>query len=142
LKESDFDKASVEDFKENIVRPYDEVPITKIAEGCTSHFVVGQKVLISFITMEAGSVFPLHSHPEEQIMFVKEGYLDQVIGNKIYRIREGDVVYLPPNISHGGFLRDVDCKVIVIFSPARSDHIGKFREQHPEVKLRFSQEGT
>ena len=138
MKESDFSEASVEDLKEYIVRPYDEIPITKIVEGCTSHFVVDQKVLVSFITMKAGSVFPLHSHLEEQIMLVKEGYLDQVIGNKIYRIREGDVIYFPPNISHGAFLRDVDCKAIDIFSPVRSDYIGKFREQHPEVKLRFS----
>jgi len=49
------------------------------------------KMYLSFFTMKAGSVFQLHS-PEEQTMFVIEGYCDKIIGNKICHVREGDVI--------------------------------------------------
>ena len=138
MNEVDFRQASFEDRKDYILRPYDEVPITKLVEGSDSHLVFGQNLLVSFLIMKAGSVFQLHSHPEEQIMFVIEGYCDEIIGNKIYRVREGDVIHLPMNVLHGAFVRDVDCKAIDVFSPARSDYARKFREQNSEVELRFT----
>lgn len=139
MKESDFSQASVDDRKEYVLRPYDEVPLTKLVEGSFSHLVSGQNAMISFLTMKAGSIFEIHSHPEEQIMIVIEGYCDEIIGDKIYRVREGDVIRLPPNVPHGAFLREVDCKAIDIFAPGRSDYANKFREQHPETGLLFTE---
>jgi gluconolactonase len=137
MKESDFKKATAKDRKEYIVRPNDEIPLTTLVEGSDSHLVTGQNMIISFITMKAGSIFELHSHPQEQIMFVVTGYCDEVIDDKVYRVREGDVIRLPPNVPHGAFLRDVDCKAIDIFSPLRSDYVRKFHEQNPDIKIRF-----
>ena len=137
MNENDFNQASIDDRKEYILRPHDEVPLTKLVEGSYSHLVFGQNAMISFLTMKAGSVFELHSHPEEQIMIVIEGYCDEIIDDKIYRAREGDVIRLPPNVPHGAFIREVDCKAIDIFSPCRSDYARKFQEQHPEDELRF-----
>ncbi|NLH09698.1 MAG: cupin domain-containing protein [Chloroflexi bacterium] len=70
-------------------------------------------------------------------MIVIEGYCDEVIDGKIYRVGPGDVIYLPPNVEHGAFLRDVDCKVIDVFIPSRADYEEKFRVQHPDARLRF-----
>jgi len=126
MREEDFQLASVEDREKYIVRPYDDVPSTTLVEGSTSHLVKSGRAIISFLTMEAGSVFELHSHPEEQIMIVIEGYCDEVIDGKIYRVGPGDVIYLPPNVEHGAFLRDVDCKVIDVFIPSRADYEEKF----------------
>ena len=138
MKESDFKKATVEDRKQYIVRPYEEVPLTSLVEGSDSHLVTSQNMIISFLTMKAGSIFEIHSHPQEQIMIVISGYCDEVIGDKIYRVKEGDVLRLPPNVPHGAFLRDVDCRAIDIFSPVRSDYVGKFHDQHSDVVIRFT----
>ncbi len=137
MKETDFTQASPADREEHIVRPYEQVPPTTLVEGANSHLIAGQQMTLSFLTMEPGSVFELHTHPIEQIMFVLEGYCDEVIADKMYRVRAGDAIYLPANIPHGAFVRDVECRVIDIFSPPRRDYMDKFDEQHPGVDSRF-----
>jgi quercetin dioxygenase-like cupin family protein len=137
MKVEDFKPASDTERKKQIVRPYDEVPMTTLVPGSESHLVFGQNATISFITMQAGAVFELHSHPEEQIMYVLEGYCDEIVAGKIYRLEKGDAIYLPSNIVHGAFIYEVDCKAIDFFAPARSDYAQKFREQNPGVNIRF-----
>ena len=118
MNENDFNQASIDDRKEYILRPHDEVPLTKLVEGSYSHLVFGQNAMISFLTMKAGSVFELHSHPEEQIMIVIEGYCDEIIDDKIYRAREGDVIRLPPNVPHGAFFAKSIAKQLTFFHHA------------------------
>lgn len=112
-------------------------PVTVLVEGSNSQLVRGSNVMLSFLTMKAGSVFELHSHPEEQIMIVLEGFCDEVIEDKMYRVGPGDVLRLPPNVRHGAFLREEDCRVIDVFSPARADYAAKFRDQHRGAPMRF-----
>ena len=137
MKDSDFSLATARDRERYVTRPYEAVPITELVKGSNSHLVRGSNVMISFLTMKAGSVFELHAHPEEQIMVVLEGFCDEVIEDAIYRVGPGDVLRLPPNVRHGAFLREADCKVMDVFSPARADYAAKFRDQHPGVALRF-----
>ena len=137
MKESDFSPATTDDRERYVIRPYEAVPITELVEGSKSHLVRGSNVMLSFLTMKAGSVFELHSHPEEQIMIVLEGFCDEIIEGKIYRVGPGDVLRLPPNVRHGAFLREVDCRVIDVFSPARKDYAAKFSDQNLGVMLRF-----
>lgn len=137
MKESDFTPASAHDRERYLTRPYEAVPITVLVEGSNSHLVRGSNVMLSFLTMRAGSVFELHSHPEEQVMVVLEGFCDEIIEDKVYRVGPGDVLRLPPNVRHGAFIREVDCRVIDVFSPARADYAAKFTSQHPGVAIRF-----
>ena len=137
MKESDFTIATEKDRQKYLVRPYDEVPLTTLVQGSVSHFVSTENLTVSFLTMQAGSVFELHQHPHEQLMIVIDGYCDEVIGDKMYRITKGDVIHLPSNIPHGAFIRDVDCKAIDIFIPRREDFLEKFRTQNSSAKLPF-----
>ena len=129
MKESHFTKATSQDRKKHIIRPYEEVPTTELTDGSSSHLVWGENIMVSFLTMKTGSTFEFHSHPQEQIMIVIDGYIDEVIGDKIYRAQKGDVIHLPPNIIHAGFIREADCKVIDIFSPVREDYKQKYWKQ-------------
>lgn len=137
MKESDFNKATQKDRQKHIVRPYEEVPLTELVPGSLSHLIGGKNVTISFLTMKAGSAFKLHSHPQEQIMIVIEGYCDEIIEDKMYRVKKGDVIYLPANIKHGAFIREIDCKAIDIFSPPREDYKQKYFEQSKGEKFNF-----
>jgi len=135
--ESDFTIATEQDKRQYLARPYDEVPLTTLVQGSISHLVTTENLTISFLTMKAGSVFELHHHSQEQCMIVIEGYCDEVIGDKMYRVTKGDVIHLPSNVPHGAFIRDVDCKAIDIFSPRREDYLEKFRSQNTSAKLPF-----
>jgi quercetin dioxygenase-like cupin family protein len=137
MKESDFNKAGQEDRQKHIVCPYEEVPLTELVPGSLSHLIGGVNVTVSFLIMKAGSVFELHSHPQEQIMIVIEGYCDEIIEDKIYKVHKGDVIYLSANIKHGAFIREIDCKAIDIFSPPREDYKQKYLEQNKGKKFSF-----
>jgi len=137
MKESDFTKATQMDRQNHIVSPYEEVHLTELVSGSLSHLIGGKNIMVSFLTMKAGSIFELHSHPQEQIMVVIEGHCDEIIEDKIYEVKKGDVIYLPANIRHGAFLREVDCKAIDIFSPPREDYKQKYSEQSKGKKFIF-----
>lgn len=117
--------ASEEEFKKRVVH-YPDVPLTELIPGSKSHLVVGERILVSFLAMAANSYFPPHRHEAEQIMIVLHGYVDEIIEGKLYSAKKGDVLILPSNIEHGGYIGDVACQVIDIFSPPRQDYLQKF----------------
>lgn len=137
MKEEDFAQATPLERARHVARP-EALPVTELVRGSHSRLLFGRNSLVSFLTMSAGSVFELHSHPEEQIMIVLEGYCDEVIGGSLYRVEAGDVIWLPSNIPHGAFVGEVDCRVVDLFSPARADYRAKYHEQHPDADRRFT----
>ena len=119
--------ATEEEFKNRVVH-YPDVPLTELVPGSTSHLVVGERVLVSFLTMSANSYFPPHRHEAEQIMIVLDGYVEEIINGKLYPAKKGDVLILPSNMEHGGRIYEVDCSVIDIFSPPREDFLEKYKK--------------
>ena len=141
MKESDFTKADPKDRKLHVVRPFEQIPLTTLVDGSLSHLIATGNLTASFLTMEAGSTFEVHTHSHAQLMIVIDGYCDEIIDGKIYRVEKGDVIYLPENIPHGAFIRDVDCHAIDIFVPRREDYLEKYRQQNPQSKLFFDDNG-
>lgn len=119
--------ASPEEFKARVLRQVD-LPATELVKGSNSRLVVGEQAMISFLKMDAHSYFAPHSHPQEQIMIVLDGYCDEIIQGKIYRVKKGDVIILPPNVEHGAYIGDEDCYAIDIFGGVRSDYLMKMMQ--------------
>jgi len=113
----------------NFVVNKDSIPWTELVPGANTHLLWGERIQVSFITMSPWSVFPNHTHEAEQIMIVVDGYMDELIDGKLYRVKKGDVIKLPSNMPHGGYLYDVPCSAIDIFSPVRADYIEKTQKQ-------------
>lgn len=124
-----FLRGSPEERRKYIVRPFEEVPLVELSRGAFSRLVWGRNIMVSFLTMKAGSIFEVHSHPNEQIMVIVEGYCDEIIDGKVYRVEKGDVIIIPSDVPHGALVGDVDCTVIDIFSPVREDYKRKFKEE-------------
>jgi quercetin dioxygenase-like cupin family protein len=112
----------------NFVVNKDSIPWTELVPGANSRLVWGDGIMVSLITMSPWSVFPRHAHGE-QIMIVVDGYMDELIDGKLYRVKKGDVIKLPANTPHGGYIYDVPCSAIDIFSPVRADYIEKTKKQ-------------
>jgi quercetin dioxygenase-like cupin family protein len=127
--------ASDQEFKRRVVH-YPDIPLVELAPGCNSHLVFGDKITVSFLTMSANSYFPPHRHEAEQIMIVLDGYADEIVEGKLYRLERGDVIFLPSNVEHGAYLREVDCRVIDIFSPPREDFRDKYLKAIQKTKER------
>jgi len=118
--------ATQEEFDRRVVR-YRDVPLIELVSGTKSHIVSAEKMTVSFLTMDPNCYFALHRHESEQIMLVIDGACDEIVEGKIYHLEKGDVIILPPNTEHGGYISDRGCRVIDIFSPPRQDFVAKLK---------------
>ena len=101
----------------------EDLPWTSLVEGAKSRLMMGKRIMLSFIEMEPGMKFPLHSHNSEQIMIVLEGGMRQRLGDKVYDLKPGDVCIIPSNVVHGGEISGEGCKAIDVFTPPREDYV-------------------
>jgi gluconolactonase len=99
--------------------------LIKLADGAYSRLISGRNTQLSFISMDPGSTFPHHIHPEEQMMFVMRGECDEIILDGKTRMVENDVVRLPGNMVHGAYISELGCDALDIFWPARADYSEK-----------------
>jgi quercetin dioxygenase-like cupin family protein len=105
----------------------EDLPVVMLTEQSKIHMVASQNVLISFIENPPGCVFPLHSHPSEQILIMLEGEEDHICGGERFLMKAGDVCIHPPNAMHGGETK-TGFKGIDIFCPPREDHLEKLKK--------------
>jgi len=119
--------ATQEEYRKYVIR-YRDVPIIELAPGFKTHIVSGEKITLSFVSVEPNFQLPLHRHENEQIMIVIDGAVDFIIDGKQYHVEEGDVVVLPSNTEHGAYVSDRGCRVIDVFSPPRQDFVAKLEE--------------
>lgn len=116
--------ATPDEFKARVIRQTD-LPMVELVPGSNSRLVAGEQSMISFLKMDKGSYFAPHRHHQEQIMIVLEGYCDEIIEGKRYRVQKGDVIILPSNIEHGAYIYDEDVHVIDVFGEVRADYMIK-----------------
>jgi quercetin dioxygenase-like cupin family protein len=116
--------ATPDEFKARVIRQTD-LPSVELVPGSNSRLVAGEQSMISFLTMDKRSYFAPHRHHQEQIMIVLDGYCDEIIEGKLYRVQKGDVIVLPSNIEHGAYIYDEDVHVIDVFGEVRADYMVK-----------------
>ncbi len=99
--------------------------------GANSQLVWGRNAMLSFIRMDPLSSFPLHVHPEEQLMITFRGQLDQGGVNRVDPMsgERRSVIYLPSNIVHSAKLSEFGADVLDVFWPVRPDYIEKRDQQ-------------
>lgn len=90
--------AHYEDVEQNTV----EMPG---AEGCKVRWLVGSKDGAANFSMrqfevEIDGFTPKHSHPYEHEVFVLNGEGTVLEGDKIHKIKSGDVIFVQPNEIH------------------------------------------
>ena len=56
---------------------------------------------VTKISFEKGKGADVHTHPEEQLMYVLEGELEVTCEGETYRVRPGEATFNPSNAPHG-----------------------------------------
>lgn len=102
-----------------------DMQFTELAPGANSRLICGRGAQLSFLSMKPDSNFELHIHPEEQLMIVVRGWIDENILDGVTRMEEGDILLLPANMVHGGKIGPFGCDVLDIFWPPRPDYAEK-----------------
>ncbi len=84
--------------------------------------IIGEKMMISEVRLEAGCRVPTHSHENEQISWVTEGKLRFGIGEEgtpertELIVAAGEVLHLPANLPHSAEAIEASL-VIDLFAP-------------------------
>ena len=114
-------------FPPNQVLNYYDIQFTPFEADRTANtrLINGNGFQCSFLSISPGRVSPYHAHPEEQLMIVLRGFVDETVMDQETRMKPGDICYLPSNMVHRGVYGDVGCDIIDIFWPPRPDFIEK-----------------
>lgn len=84
--------------------------------------VIGEKAMISHVTLEKGCFVPAHAHENEQFVCLMEGCLKLCLGaaddarRQEVVLRAGDVLHIPSNLPHDATALERTV-VLDVFSP-------------------------
>lgn len=63
--------------------------------------ISGREAVQVRIDFDPGAMFPRHSHPGEEIIYVLKGWLEYQVGHDPpMRLRAGDVLFIPGGVTH------------------------------------------
>jgi len=102
-----------------------DIQFTELSPGADSRLIGGRGAQLSFLQMGPGIEFPAHLHPEEQLMTTLRGSIEELILDGQTTMAEGDLLYLPGTMVHGGKVGDKGCDVLDVFYPPRPDYEAK-----------------
>lgn len=66
--------------------------------GC----VEGDRIIVGLMRLPAGTGAVMHSHPNEQWIYILEGNFSGVVDGKDIEARPGSVIYIPADVLHSG----------------------------------------
>jgi quercetin dioxygenase-like cupin family protein len=95
--------------------------------GIEMHAMEAEKMTLSVVDMEPGSVIEEHSHPHEQIGYMMEGEAEFVIAGRSYLVRAGQMWRLPGGVPHRVIAGDRPVRAIDVFYPVREDMRGEWK---------------
>ena len=107
-------------FDEKDVEPKEIIP--GVFQQVLSGRDENEKLMMVRYVIKAGSIFPSHSHPHEQVGIMVEGEADFDIGGEKKHIGSGEGYSISGNVEHGAVFTK-DSIVIDVFHPPREDFI-------------------
>jgi quercetin dioxygenase-like cupin family protein len=96
--------------------------LRELAPGLMARIFPGVNVMLSVVTIEPGSVSPVHAHPNEQWGVCLEGEWIRIQDGVEHHVRAGDFWQTPPNVPHGGRALATRAVVLDIFAPPREEY--------------------
>jgi quercetin dioxygenase-like cupin family protein len=82
----------------------------------------GDQIMLSVVTLDAGSVVPEHSHPHEQMGMMISGQLEFTIGSVTRIVEPGDLWRIPGNVPHSVRTLNGPAVALDVFHPIRDDY--------------------
>lgn len=83
----------------------------------------GDNCTVVYNAVEPGNEPKPHSHDYEQIAYVAEGTAHYTVGDVVYSMSPGSIVFIPSSVMH--FIEakgDTTCINIDVFTPRRTDY--------------------
>ncbi len=90
-----------------------------------THLIWGKNFMLSFVRMDPNSSFPLHFHPEDQLMMIMGGAMEEGIIDE-WLPMSGDqehIILQPGGMVHAARLSPQGADVLDVFWPGRPDYM-------------------
>jgi quercetin dioxygenase-like cupin family protein len=97
-----------------------DIPVEKVTSDYSRQNLVGEKQMISWAFMKAGTHRKAHSHLHEQFFWVLSGALDFRLGLQRRICRKGDLVLVQGNTEHEVICLE-DTEFVTMLAPPRDD---------------------
>ena len=89
-------------------------------EICTT---AGERMMLSVVTFEPGSVVLDHAHPHEQMGMMLSGRLEFTVGGVTRVLGPGDLWRIPGGVVHRVRALDGPATALDVFHPIREDYL-------------------
>lgn len=89
-------------------------------EICTTP---GEKMMLSVVTFEPGSIVLDHAHPHEQMGMMVSGRLEFTVGEVTRVLGPGDIWRIPGGVVHRVRALDGPAVALDVFHPIREDYL-------------------
>jgi quercetin dioxygenase-like cupin family protein len=101
-----------------------DVPTQSAFAGiCHQRFDTQNATLVQYV-YQPGSVYPPHSHPEEQVTVVLRGDIQFEVAGRLVKAEPGTLLVIPPWVVHGArVLGDVPVECLNLLTPRRTQAI-------------------
>ena len=98
----------------------DDLAQSEPVPGFKGRFVHSENITAAHWKIDAGSAFPEHSHPQEQVSLVEEGEFELTLEGETKILHPGLMAVIPSSTPHSG-KAITNCRLIDVFNPIRED---------------------
>ena len=103
---------------------WSEVELEHLNPQLDRQMITGENLMIARVLLKKGVVVPEHSHENEQLTYILEGTLRFWIDGKVIDVHAGEVLCIPPHMSHKAQAME-DTVDLDVFYPPRQDWLSK-----------------
>jgi quercetin dioxygenase-like cupin family protein len=91
----------------------------ELAPGISTRVFVGDKAMLSVVTLAPGAEGRVHSHAEEQWGVLLEGSAVRIQNGREVAVKAGDFWLTPGGVPHGIRAGPAGARILDVFSPSR-----------------------
>lgn len=102
--------------------PLDAAPRHLLFPGVVTRTCWTDRLMLSYVELEANAVVPEHSHPHDQAGMVIEGRAVFIIAGEAKTLGPGDWYLAPGGTPHRVEVLDAPCRVLDVFTPPRETY--------------------
>jgi len=120
MVESTLTRASMQEHREQVIQQAD-IPALQVHPGTHVRPVIMPNATVSFVKLVPYSEMPRHIQEQDELVVIVQGARDDALDGKLFRLEEGDSLYIPKGAEHGSITYSTGCSAIEFCAPGRTE---------------------
>lgn len=104
----------------------------ELAPGAIARPLFGERAMLNLVELEANTVVPPHSHPQEQLGIVLRGEMRLTVAGVEHVLREMDAYVVRGGVEHSATFGPEGCTVLDVFDSVREDYRDRWQAARSE----------